>query len=282
MRILHCCLALPYIPEGGYQETRLPETNRADGCEVYIAASPVTIEDGKYTSAPVGCFETESGIKVERLAYPRLLPTFVGSKLRIYPRYATLLEELQPDVIYHHGPQTQALLVSARYRKKHPDTVLIVDNHASFANSAKDFVSRNVLHRCYYRAIYNLAYKQIDRLYCVGYEEYDFALKMLRNDDSKMKLMPLGDTIISDEKRTSVRRQLRQQLGLDDDAIVMLHTGKLSALKRTTTLLNAMQQHRDPRLRLYIIGGGMDPAVEEAVGKAVAEDSRIRCFRWGP
>lgn len=285
MRILHCCLANPYFPDNGYQEPGLVEVNLRDGHEVFVAASPIDLEDGRFVRAEPVDTVLPRGERLIRLDFPRLFPkgpTGLGSKLRIYPKFKKVLREIDPDVIFFHGAASAELLTVARYVKKHPGVGFLVDTHASFYNSAKNFIARYILHGMYYRLCYNLAYPQIKRLYCTTPNEYAFARAMLRNDTEKMRYMPLGDTVVTPEERERVRREVRAEMGFADEDIVMLHSGKLAPEKQTAMLLEAMRRNPDPRLRLVIAGAAAKPELAAELESAAAQDSRILCTGWIP
>lgn len=283
MRLLYCCLAQPYFPANGYQEPALVGVNLEDGHEVVVVASPIELDGGNFVRTEPCDTVLPRGERLIRIDYPKGLPNGpvgLGAKLRIYPAFKKLLREIDPDVIFFHGAQSAEIVTAARYAKKHPDVGLLVDTHASFLNSAKGFISKRILHGIYYRLCYNLAYREIDRLYCTTPNEYEFARKMLRNDTSKMRYLPLGGSLLTKEERERIRREERAARGFSESDIVMLHSGKLAAAKKTQLLLDAMRENPDPRLRLVIAGAAAAPELEKELQRSLAEDSRVICTGW--
>jgi len=64
----------------------------------------------------------------------------------------------------------------------------------------------------------------------------------------------------------------RQQLGIQEDDLVLLFAGKLEAKKNPFFLLKLAEQVRDPRLKIVIVGNG---ALEKEIKQAAAADDRI-------
>ena len=146
MRILHCCLACFYIDNYSYQENILPRYHKLMGHEVKIVASTESFDkNGRITYIDAKRYMNEDGIEVVRLPYVTYIPDKAVKKLR---RYKGLWEELnsfKPDFIFIHDIQFLDIDIIRKYAKKH--TVKIVaDCHADFSNSARNFISRKVLH----------------------------------------------------------------------------------------------------------------------------------------
>ena len=62
-----------------------------------------------------------------------------------------ILEELNPEVIFVHNVQFQDLRSIVKYKKKHKDVKIYVDNHSDFSNSARSWFSQNTLYRFWWK-----------------------------------------------------------------------------------------------------------------------------------
>ena len=102
---------------------------------------------------------------------------------------------------------------------------------------------------------------------------------MLGISERNIEFLPLGGLIFDDTLRQSVRERVRGELGLDEDDLVLCHSGKLSPLKRTEVLLGAMQLVRDRRVKLLIVGKA-EGAIMDNINEASASDERVKYLGW--
>ncbi|MBS4218989.1 glycosyltransferase family 4 protein [Bacillus sp. FJAT-49711] len=280
MKIVHLCLANFFIDNYGYQENMLTAQNKMDGHDVRVLASTETFINNKQ----LGYIEpseylNENGIKITRIPYRKFLPHKLMVKLRIYPRVYQFLDKEKPDVILFHNPQSWELWTVAKYKKKNPHVKLYVDNHADEGNSAKGFVSKNILHKFYYKYIVQKALPYIDLFLYVTIERKHFLEKYYQVPDEKMEFYPLGGTIIEDKKRLEYRDEIREALSFSDDQIVFIHAGKMDRLKKTKDLIINFMKIKDCRLRLLIAGSFTDD-VKVQVEELINQDDRIVSLGW--
>ena len=152
MKILHCCLAAFYIDNYGYQENILPKLHKIQGHDIEIVASTETYLDNKalgYVEPSV--YVNENGIPVSRIPYVSWLPHILVKKLRIYSGLGEVLSRFEPDIIFLHDSQFLSINQIVRYVKKKKDAKVYVDGHTDFINSARNWVSKNILHKIIYK-----------------------------------------------------------------------------------------------------------------------------------
>lgn len=280
MKILHCCLANFFVDNYNYQENMLPAQNKADGHDVKIIASTETYLDNSVLGyVQEGSYNTADGIPVLRLRYAKGLPHFIAKKIRAYNGVYGEIEKFGPDMIFFHGVQAWELLTVAKYKKNNPAVQLFVDCHSDFNNSARTFISRHILHRIFYRFVIKIAYSSIDKIYYVANETRNFLFKMYRLPKWKMAFLPLGGIVIDGEPYQEKRRRRRAELGIDDEDILLCHSGKMDKLKRTGDLLDAMFMAKTEKLKLIIIGSLDDETKDEILSK-VERDSRVKFLGW--
>ena len=279
MKILHCCLAGGYTERCAYQENMLTELHRAHGHDVLVAASTESVTGGRFVNLPAGDDVTASGIKIKRLPYADYVPGPLKNKIRVFPGFEGVIEDYRPDVIFFHSVASHELLTAARYKKNNPDTALLVDSHAALSNSARSFISKQFQHKLYYRSLYRRTHRYIDRLFYIGMEEKDYLTDVLGISERNIEFLPLGGLIFDGAFKNSVRERVRGELGLSEDDLVLCHSGKLSALKRTEVLLGAMRMINDRRVKLLIIGKA-EGAIMDSINEAAAADDRIRFLGW--
>lgn len=280
MKILHCCLSCFYIDGYNYQENVLPSINKADGNEVKIIASTETfVKSSQIGYTNPGKYFNKDGIEVERIPYKRYLPHFIMKKVRHYKNLYKLIEEFSPNVILFHGVPAYDLLTVAKYKKCHPDIKLYIDSHEDFNNSALNYISREILHRRFYAKIVKRSLPYIDKVLCISIECFDFLEKLYRIPREKMELYPLGGVIFNDVEWKDKRFKVRKALDLNENDILLVHSGKMDIYKRTEDLLKAFIQIKSKRFKLILIGS-LTKDIEEKINILIGSDQRIKFIGW--
>ncbi|NMB44451.1 MAG: glycosyltransferase family 4 protein, partial [Clostridiales bacterium] len=280
MRILHLMLSNYYIDNVTYQENLLTRQNLMDGHLVRIIASTETfVSPNRLGYVKPSTYTNEDGIEVTRIPYRKLLPLKVMAKIRSYSGLYKMIENFKPDVILHHGVPSYELLTLVKYKKKHPNIKLYLDSHEDFHNSARNFISREILHRSFYGPIARKAIAYVDKILCINIEAFDFLNSLYKIPFEKMELFPLGGIIFPENEVLEKRLKIRNELGISRDEILMVHTGKMQKRKRTVELLKAFVQVKDEKMKLYLIGE-LTSDVESAVKPIIKSDERIKHLGW--
>lgn len=280
MKILHCMLSCFYVDGYNYQENVLPRQNKLDGHEVKIIASTESFStDNKIKYLKPSIYYNEDGIEVNRIKYKKHTPKALKNKLRIYQQFDFLIESFAPDIILFHGFGGAGLLTVVKYVKKHPNVRLFVDSHEDFHNSGTNWLSRVVLHQGYNRYIVQKALPYIEKILCVGYECYEFLNKMYKVPEDMMELYPLGGTVFPEKIRQEKRMRRRMELGLKDNDILLVHSGKMDKYKRTVDILKAFKQVNSNNIQIVIIGA-LTADVKERVMQLIQNDDRVKFLGW--
>ena len=280
MKIANCCLSNFYIDGWNYQENVLSKRNTDDGNEVRILASTETyIDNARLGYVSPSSYFTEHGIPITRLPYKRIINHFVSSKLRAYVGLMRELTEFSPDVIFFHGLAAWALLTVARYKKKYPSVKLYTDSHEDFNNSARTFLSKNILYRLFYCTVLKKAYPQIDKIFYISLETKDFINQLYGLPDDKLEFYPLGGIIFDEDMRNNAKQKIREELKLSPEDVLFVHSGKLDKLKRTEELLRAFSAVQSPSLKLIIIGSIPDD-MKQILLPLIEADNRVEFIGW--
>lgn len=280
MIIVHVCLSCYFIDDRSYQENELVAAHVADGHDVQIIASThVHDEQGRRSVCATGEYIGAEGARIIRIPYKRGIPHIVARSLRIHSGVFDYLEEFRPDVILFHGICGWELLTVARYRRKYPNTIVYADTHTDFLNSARSFVSKWVLHYFYYRLIVHRALPQLDKVLCVSTLTREFAERFYRIPDEKLELFLLGGRPLADVEYNRRRGDTRKALGVNEDCILFVQSGKQYGRKRLLEALQCFVAHPDPTFRWLIVGILMDDIREQAAS-LIASDSRIELVGW--
>lgn len=281
MKILHCCLSNFYIDNYNYQENMLVREHVRAGHEVLVLASTENYNNqGQLSYSAPGCYRGSDGAEVLRLPYRSLGPHALMKKIRTYPSVYQKLCEFKPDVIMFHGACAWELLTVLRYKKNNPSVKIYVDSHEDFNNSARGFISKNILHRLFYRAIFKKSIPYIEKVLCISIETMDFIGGFYGCPSDKMEYFPLGGKIFDDAVYKENRTNAREKYAIQADALVFLQSGKFDKKKKLTESLDAFQKL--PRMEniQYLIAGVLQDDIKAEVEPLLAKDDRIRFLGW--
>lgn len=280
MRILHCCLSCFYIDNYNYQENVLPRQNKVDGHEVLILASTETfIDNNKLGYVNPSEYVNEDGIRVIRIPYRSYLPHSIMKKIRAYKDTLRHVSEFRPDVMLFHGTGAYEIINVARYKESHPEVKLFVDSHEDFNNSARGFLSKQILHRMLYKRFVHRALPYIDKVLCTSAECRDFVGGFYGIPAQKLEMYPVGGTVIEGHEYSARRQRIRDGLQLDETHILLVHSGKMGREKRTLELLRAFKEVASDKLRLILLGS-IPRDMEAEILPFVEGDFRVSFLGW--
>lgn len=280
MKILHLCLANFYIDNYAYQENILPRINKEDGHEVRIIASTETyIDNIHYGYVKPSEYVTEYGVPIKRLPYKKVLTDFITHKFRAYPHLYEEISSFVPDVIMCHDIVFWSVLDVVRYKKTHPSVKLYADTHTADNNSGTNWLSLHVLHRIFYKYLVRKTLPHLEKYLYITEACRQFSLQNFGVPESIMEFYPLGGTLLPEEEYRAVRAKRRAELGLGENELLLVHSGKLDALKRTDELLRAFSIVPELNAKLAVIGS--IPADRKALLTSLMEaDKRVAYLGW--
>lgn len=255
MNVLHICISNFYIDNYSYQENILPIINLRDGHVVKIIASTEIFLEGKQLGYinPSEYYSSE-GIPVVRIPYSNLLPSKIMKKVRIYKFLKREIIHFRPDIIIFHGTAAFDIVKVANYIKRNPETKFFVDCHEAFYNSARNWASRYILHGIIYKYSFLKALPFIDKVYYIGMGEKEYLKSIYKLSDKRMDLFPLGDISVDESDYLSQRMHRRNELGILNNEIVFVHSGKLAYKNKTLEIVKSFLEAKQENSRLLIIG----------------------------
>lgn len=280
MKIAHLCLSNYYVDGFSYQENELVRQHVIDGHDVVVITSTETIDlRGKIAYCAPSTYIGTDGARVIRLPYSRWLPHALMRKLRIHPNVFTLLEAEKPDVILFHSLCGWELLTVKRYKNKYPKVRIYADSHEDFNNSARTFISRNLLHRIYYRTVLHRALGTLDKILCISVETISFVRDFYGIPENMLEFFPLGGIVYDDDCYQRVRHQTRERLNLSANHVLFVQSGKMDKSKKVLETLSAFTELEDANSRLVLVGSLLDEIADQA-NKIINKDSRIQFLGW--
>jgi hypothetical protein len=280
MRILHLCLSNFYVDGFSYQENELVRQNVADGHEVGVIASTEIIgKDGHLSYTDPGLYFGQDNAHVERVKYSGWLPHRIIRKLRFHPGIYGRISAFRPDVILFHSACGAEILTAARYVRNNSGVRLYVDSHEDFVNSARSPLSKWLLHFLFYRTILRRSLGQIEKVLPVTLSCHEFMRDFYRVPEDKLEFYPLGGHVPDDDEYGTLRSAVRARLGLSDENVLIVQSGKLDRSKKLLEALKAFSFQDDPRLK-FAIAGYVHPSIAPRVSELTASDPRIRELGW--
>lgn len=205
------------------------------------------------------------------------------NRIKIFPSLAGIFEKERPDLIFFHDIIPN-IVEGSSYIIKNPGAKMIMDYHADYSNSAKNWISLKFLHGIVRKFFLRRAEPQIEHFFPVVPASSTFLREVYGIAPERMELLPLGTDL---EFGAAVHArggggELRAQLGIPDDGFVVFSGGKLNPLKCTEHLIDAARMLDDPRLWLLIVGVAEPVHAEyDAMLRArAAGDPRILFRGW--
>ena len=280
MKILHICLAC-FFPDGfSYQENMLPKFHKQLGYDVEVIASLYTFDKNgngtEYKKAEN--YINEYGIPVTRLDYKK--PKKIN---RFFKRFIGLKKALsisKPDIIFIHGCQFLDIGIIVSYAKSN-DVKIYVDNHADFSNSAKNFLSKNILHKIIWRKCAKKIEPFTKKFYGVMPARVDFLKEVYRLPEEKCELLVMGadDDLVKSATLPQVREEIRKQYGINNSDFLIMTGGKIDAFKTQTFLLmQAVKEIKNENIKLIVFGSVTEELTEKL--KSLCDGKRIMYIGW--
>lgn len=281
MRIVHLCLGAFFPDNYSYQENMLPKFHKQQGNHVEVIASLATFdENGKPTYMEHGgTYQNEYDIKVTRLEYRK--PLKIYHRMKRYIGTYAALEAAEPEVLFIHGCQFMDMDIVVRYLKKHPDIRVYVDNHADFSNSATNWLSKNILHKIFWRHTAQLVEPYTTKFYGVLPARVEFLKNLYKLPPEKCELLVMGadDDLVEAAAKPVVREKIRQQYRIADDDFLVMTGGKIDQFKTQTLLLmEAVQKIENPKVKLVVFGS-VTLELKDKVA-ALADGVKVQSIGW--
>ncbi len=279
MKIVHLCFVEPYLDNWSYQANLLPEYQAKAGHDVVVIAGldycPAEYKDYNDAGTKARTY-TISRVKIIRLP----LRINLLNRLVLPKGLYAVLDREKPDLIFMHSLNNLSVATAVHY-KRVSGCKLYADIHSDWYNSGKNLVSRYLLHGFFWRLMYMVYQRHLDRIFAITEDCADFAHYCNGIDRSKIEILNLGadtDSIHWDQ-RQQIRQEIREQHNIDDNDFVVVTAGKLNANKKVDLLIKAVKAINDKRLKLLIIGS-MEPGYRETLLTLADGDNKIQFAGW--
>jgi len=283
MRIVMLCDL--YDDSQLYRENLLAKYYSKHGHQVTVVASTFTsvldyVAD-RYNKSDPGRKYNDGQVKVIKLPYSLNLM----NKLRKFDgvRIGEILNEEEPGVIYLHDIHLN-IREAVNYIKKNPQTRIIMGYHADYSNSARNWISLNILHKLIRKSILQKGIRYIQKIYPITPASIVFLRDVYGVPLSKIELLPLGSDTDTAKKVIQAKEGLliRKTISIPEDHIVIFTGGKLMPVKKTHILINAFNTISNPNLHLMIVGDTdkKDNNYKSQLLNLCNENERIHFVGW--
>ena len=279
MRIVHICLACFYIEGWGYQENILPKYHAQAGFDVLVLTSDYMFNN-----------KSENAVKQERdYINPygvRVKVLDRSSRYGWYSRFGDYcdldkeLEAFQPDVVFVHGGQFVALKDVLSYCCRHKAVKLYIDQHADYYNTPVKTLRQKLAAYWLYGYWMRKAAKRAQRLWGVTPWRCQYLHEVHGVPEKKIDLLVMGgdDALIPFDRADEIRSQIRQNLGIPEDAFVVVTGGKIDRAKNIHLLAQAIAEIKRDDLHLIVFG--QPTADMEAVMQQMSQNASCHCVGW--
>lgn len=280
MKIVHILMGGAFNCEMSYQGNHLPLENSRDGHKVFIITSTNIWQKDKVLQINELIDIIYEKIILIRLNFGGFIFRYLNKKIRKVPDLMQTLIKINPDIILHHDIEGYSLLTVANYVHKNKHVKLYVDTHSNFNNSARNFLSRVILHKIIYGYIIHRAYNYIDKILYISHECKLFAINMHHVEQKKLEFFPLGGDVISLSDKETYRLNLFRMLDVDRDTIIFAHSGKMNINKKTLELLDTFVQIKTKyKIHLVVVGEFSESIKEEAL-EMINHNPNVTFLGW--
>lgn len=263
----------------GYQENSLSKYHVELGYDVYILCSDIIHENGSTKTLDDKEYINEDGCRVIRLKFK----FNIKDKFFRYLNLKEKLEEINPDIIFCHGPEFMDADVVSDYVRKHSNVTLYVDNHSDFSNSSTNIISKYILGRIFRRKWAQELEPYTKKFYGVLPARVDFLIDEYKLPKDKCELLVMGadDEFVYKASNFKQIASIKKELNIKDNDFVIITGGKIDLFKTQTLLLmKAINDIDREDIKLLIFGSVVDELKEEFDELVNKSNGKIIYIGW--
>ena len=282
MKIVHICLSMGYTEGLNYQENIIIKYQAKDGHEVSLITT-----DHCFTEGVWGLCRTESdyvneyGVRIIRLSFALPVPYKINKQVGIFKGFSNILEQLQPETIFVHNIQFQDIRRIVSYKKKHPEVRIYVDNHSDFSNSARNWFTRNILYRFWWKPCAKKLEPWVEKFFGVMPSRVDFLQNVYGIAPSKTDILVMGgdDECVERAQKPEVRLSVREKFHVAENDFLIVTGGKIDAFKTQTLLLMKAVKEMDRGSLKLLVFGSVEEELKERL-LALCDGDKVQYIGW--
>ena len=282
MKIVHLCLVMGYTEGLNYQENNLIRYQARDGHDVSLITTDHCFTEGEW-----GLCRTESdyinsdGVHIIRLPFAFKIPYNINRQIGIFKGFGKKLEELRPDVIFVHNLQFQDLRRVKAYKKSHWEVVIYADNHSDLNNSARNWISKNILYRLWWKPCVKRIECHTEKFFGVTPARVKFLQDIFSIVPDKTDLLFMGadDESVKRAESPEIRQSIRKKFEVRESDFLIVTGGKIDGFKTQTLLLmEAVKEINNNNLKLLVFGSVAENLRDRLSG--LCDGEKIQYIGW--
>jgi len=273
MKLLIWTTGNEFTPSMLYKENYLIKAAMMRGDDVVVFANEYTNIQGK----PVRLSKAEDvvGYKLKRFAYKSFVHPALTTRIRKIKGIESEIIKEQPDLIFINCSQIFNIKNLKEIKFALPNVKIVLDFSTKYLNSARNWLSKNILHKIIYKTWIQKALPFVDRVFYISEESKDFAHEMYGIPESMMEHNNLPGETIPAEIKMEYKKEVFGNLNLDIGNTLILYSGKIYTDKKVDNLVRAFHRNANPKLRLLIIGAYTEDSQRKIIEPLIASDKRI-------
>lgn len=280
MKIIHVCLACFYVEGMGYQENILPKNHSREGHNVTVITSDFAFNTkGEKITKDKECYINNAGVTV------KVIQRKSGIFFKKFGAFDGLYNEIaciNPDIIFVHGGQFISLRDIIKYKKKHTDVRLYIDQHGDFYNMPLTTFKSQFIQKVIYGHYLRKAVKYCNKFWGVTPWRCQYLHEVYGIPKNKIGLLVMGgdDDYIDISHQGDIRKNIRNGLHLSEEDFVLITGGKIDKTKNIHYLMQAIKDLNINDLKLIVFGQPNDEM--ETVIEELSKDIHIKYIGWLP
>lgn len=278
MRILIVTTGNEFTPSMLYKENYIIKAAQDHGDEIFVFANQYTYVKGKTELAVAQ--EKVEGYTLKRFKYRSYGNKMVTSRVRRIDGLENEIVRLKPDLIFFNCGQVYNIKNLKLIKQALPDVKIVIDFSTKYLNSARNWFSKNILHRLIYRSWLQEALPYVDKIFYISQESKEFAQEMYKIPDEIMEHNNLPGETIPVETKRAYKHEVFAKMGMTKDTIMFMYSGKIYPEKKVDHLVRAFVRTKEPNFRLIIIGVYNDDASRLTIEPLIASDKRIKFMNF--
>lgn len=276
MKLLIITLGNPFTPTMLYKENYIIKAASELGHEVRVIATQYLYIDGIERKVEAGEV-INSDYTLIRYKFKKIGNKFINKKLRYLDGLDEDIINFCPDLIFYNCPQIHGITRLKKIKAAIPNVKIVFDFSTKYINSARNWISLNILHKIIYKRWIQKSLPYVDKVFYISQESRDFANEVYKIPFDLMEHNNLPGELISLDQKKKWRKEIVNKYKLPNDCIMFAHSGKMGRLKRTIEMLSTFSTIQNPSFRLLIIGSFSEDIKNDAFD-LISKDDRIKYF----
>lgn len=274
-KIVHLCLCGLFGEKYAYQDNLLTKYHRKLGYDVTIIAPTKAqfTSNGDVIHAPAGMTFLADGCKLIRVR-TKYKSKWINKHFHLFEDITAIVLAEKPQLIFVHNLSSFNYLCLLKIKKILPEVKIIFDNHMDEYNSSQNILSKFLNGFIYRYCVVRRLLPISPLFYGVTPSRCTFLKDILGVPKNQISYLPMGadDEKMQFEKRTTLRKCIRERYNVSDDDFLIVTGGKIDKSKHIDLLAQAVNEIANPQIKILLFGAIIDelkPAIESLQSERV-------------